>query len=441
MIGYAASPQRGPVPERITQAVGEECERGMAAMTEAGPAEVRAINPEELEAFGFVASTALALYGPGGIDTAHVRPEWTTCVFEAGELATTFAAWPFSMRYGGNRLAVAGVTMVGTLPNKRRRGYLRRAMERSFVEQRERGQSIAILYASMAAIYQRFGYAVASTHYHYAIDPRDVRFALEDAPPGSVTVREASLDDAAKGGPLDLVYRAYAEPRTLMLHRGRALWETGALERPKEPDGPNFVAFYEEDGELQGYVIYVNRPHFRHMYDRDQLLTVKDMAWTTPRAYVALWQHLGAHDLVYRIEQPRAAEDDPAFRLLEEPRRLRRTGRDGILLRVVDVEAALAGRPYGEAGAFTFELTDALCEWNRGIWRLETDGRESRVTRSAEAPALHLTAHALGAMIAGYLPPSRLAEMGRIEAARPEELGAWNRAFATRHRPFCADAF
>ena len=40
---------------------GAECEWGMTA---SGPVDVRAINPEELDAFGFVASTALALYGP-----------------------------------------------------------------------------------------------------------------------------------------------------------------------------------------------------------------------------------------------------------------------------------------------------------------------------------------------------------------------------------------
>ena len=45
-------------------------------------------------------------------------------------------------------------------------------MEHSLTEQYERGQSLAALYASQAAIYQRFGYAVCSTRCRYEFDPR-----------------------------------------------------------------------------------------------------------------------------------------------------------------------------------------------------------------------------------------------------------------------------
>ena len=411
-------------------------------MTSDRRVDVRPINPEEMDQFAFVAQTALALHGPGEFQAAQMTAEWTTCVFEGDELATTFAAWPFSMRFNGARLKVAGVTMVGTLPHKRRRGYLRRAMLRSFDEQRERGQSVAILYASMAAIYQRFGYSVASTHFDYSIDPRDVRFVMEGEPGGEVTVREATPDDGQKGSALDRVYRAYADSRTLLLHRGMALWQSGPFAPGQPADGPNYVALYEEDGEPLGYVIYSNRSQGdQPPGERDQVLTVKDLAWLTPAAYVALWRHLGAHDLVRRLRFPSVPEDDPAFRLIEEPRRLRRRWRDGILLRVVDAEAALAGRPYGAPASLTFELSDPLCEWNRGVWRLETDGRASTMARSDASPDLHIPVHALAAMIGGYLPPSRLARMGRLEALRPETLALWDRVFATRQRPFCANGF
>src|SRR3712207_9436470 len=50
-----------------------------------------------------------------------------------------------------------------------RSGLLRQIMTRSFAEQRERGQAIAILWASMAAIYQRFGYGLAADGLRYDI--------------------------------------------------------------------------------------------------------------------------------------------------------------------------------------------------------------------------------------------------------------------------------
>ena len=177
---------------------------------------VRAANAEEMEEFRFVANIALAEHGvPERDPVTYLRPEWSTCVFEHGQLATTFGAWPFSMRFNGERAAIAGVTAVGTLPTKRRRGYLRAAMEYSLTEQYERGQSLAALYASQAAIYQRFGYAVCSNRCSYEIDPLDLHFIHYPEPRGELTVSNAAdLPDDAQVIRESLSRLRRAAPRT-----------------------------------------------------------------------------------------------------------------------------------------------------------------------------------------------------------------------------------
>jgi len=138
--------------------------------------EIRPARPEEMEEFYRVASTALVL--PQG-QLQGINPEWTLCAFEDGRLATAYAAWPLTMRFNGEGISVAGVTFVGTLPIYRRRGYLRKITTRHFELLHEQGErSIAILYASMAAIYQRYGYAVVSTRNSYRVEPRFLQFAL-----------------------------------------------------------------------------------------------------------------------------------------------------------------------------------------------------------------------------------------------------------------------
>ena len=131
-------------------------------MSGAGPlVEVRSATAEEMDDFAYVTHTTLASHGRSHYDPMRdMRPEWTLCAFEDGALVTSSGAWPFSMRFNGARIAVAGVTAVGTLPHKRRRGYLGRTMLASLVRQRGAGQAIAILHAPLAAIYQRYGYAV-----------------------------------------------------------------------------------------------------------------------------------------------------------------------------------------------------------------------------------------------------------------------------------------
>ena len=407
--------------------------------TSAAKIEVRPINPEELEEFGFVTHTTLASHGNDGFNDPmkDMRPEWTLCVFEDGALVTTFAAWPFSMRWNGERIHVAGVTSVGTLPHKRRRGHLTRAMTTAFGNYRDAQQPIAILHASQAAIYQRYGYAIIAPVQDYRVDPREINFLGAPQPRGTVRLTDASELDILKS-----LYRAYADPRTGLLHRGDALWEGGVLDAHDKQAGPVYVAIYEEDGEPQGYALYLTRPgDGAGLADRNHVVTLRELHALTPSAYVALWQHVAAHDLADTLIRKSAPIDDPLFHMLLEPRRLHATVHDNILLRIVDVAPALSTRPYAESGSVTFELIDDRCEWNRGAWTLDADGQRGELTRSTAAPDFTLDARALSALASGARSATDLYRQGGLDTSQPESLRTWDRLFQTAYQPHCPDLF
>ena len=406
--------------------------------------EVRPVNPEELEEFGFVTHTTLASHGSGGFNDpmADLRPEWTLCVFEDGAMVTSFAAWPFSMRWNGARIHAAGITSVGTLPHKRRRGHLTRAMTTAFGNYRDAQQPVAILHASQAAIYQRYGFAIIAPVQDYRVDPRDIRFVGSPQPAGTVRLTDKSERETLKS-----LYRTYAEPRTGLLHRGDALWDGGALDEHDAKAGPVYVAIYEEDGQPQGYALYLTRPgDASGMPDRNHVVTLRELHALTPPAYVALWEHVAAHDLAELIVYTGAPIDDPLFHMLDEPRRLHTTVRDNILLRIVDVAPALSTRLYTASGRVTFELTDDRCEWNRGTWTLETQAAESSdsqaaLQRSSGVADFRLDARALSALVSGARSASELYRQGALETSQPESLRGWDQLFATAYKPHCPDIF
>jgi len=120
--------------------------------------EVRPAKEDEMEQFLHVASNALVMKPSSFVG---MRPEFTLCAFENGKLATSYATWPLTMRFNGDGVPVAAVTTVGTLPIYRRRGYLRKITATHFKLLHEEGERpIAILWASWATIYQRYGYAI-----------------------------------------------------------------------------------------------------------------------------------------------------------------------------------------------------------------------------------------------------------------------------------------
>jgi predicted acetyltransferase len=394
--------------------------------------EIRPITEDELETFIEVASTTL-IRNPAEFEA--MRPEFTLCGFENGRIATTYATWPLTMRFNGNAVPVAGVTGVGTLPIYRRRGHLRKITAVHFKQLYEEGQrSIAILNASWAAIYQRFGYAIVTTRNAYTIEPRFLEFSLDQSVSG--VFRDLGDNDFPM---LVDLYRKFRSDRTGYVHRGRAMWYAGVLSPPTSTDVRSYSVRYEENGNPLGYVIYsILRSASPAVGHR---LSVRDLIWLTPSAYRAIWTFFSRMDLVTDIIWERVPTDDPLPHLLLEPRMLHLTSKDGLLGRIVDVERALTHRNYFQDAVLTFELSDDICPWNRGLWKLETSKDGSTVTRTREKPQLRMPVSTLAMLLFGQISPSEAARMKRLETINDSILSMWDSVMRTKYRPFCADFF
>jgi len=387
-----------------------------------------------MEEFYRVASTALVF--PQG-QMRGVNPEWTLCAFEDGKLATAYAAWPLTMRFNGEGIPVAGVTLVGTLPIYRRRGYLCKITSRHFELLHEQGErSIAILYASMAAIYQRYGYAVVATRNSYRVEPRFLQFVHPVQIPGKF--RELGNSDEEFGLLVDL-YRRFRVNRIGYTHRGRAMWEAGVLADPPAKGLVGKVV-YEEGGEPLGYTIYAVEPVMDFPTPR-QRLTIRDIIWLSASAYQAIWNYYAQMDLVDEIVWERVPPDDPIPHLLLEPRMLHISSADGLLGRIVDVERALPKRPYPEEATLTFENIDDLCPWNNGWWKLETSTSGSSISHTDREPQLRMPISTLAMLVFGQINATEAARIARLDVLESAALPTWDKAMRTLYRPHNADAF
>ncbi len=395
--------------------------------------EIRPATPDEMPQLARVVSRALAIPVSSFRD---LRPEMTLCVFEDDRLATVHGSWPLTMRLNGRSVPISGVTTVATDPLDRGRGFLRLAVERHFRELRERGERpLAVLYASQAAIYHRFGYAVVSTHHRYQVEPRYLQFVEPLTVPG----RLREVDPDREFPLLVELYRRYREDKTGYVHRGRAMWQAGVLAPPERAGHEKVVVCYEEEGEALGYLVYSTGPGPFEGPEPNQLVTVSELAALTPAAYQAFWELLARMHLARFIEWPTVPGDDPLPHLLAEPRMLRDTARDGLLARIVDLPAALSSRGYDAEGELVLEVpADALCPWNDGRWRLEVGAGEVRVTAASGEADLRMGIRALAMLLFGQRSATELVRMGLAEG-RSEAVARADRIFATRRVPFSPD--
>src|SRR6516165_6668753 len=124
--------------------------------------ELRPIDIEEFPAFNRALSNAFGGHATEEqieLNKKHVEIDRTLAAFDGAQIVGTGGVFTFQLTVPGSMaVAAAGVTMITVLPTHRRRGILTSIMRRQLTDIRERGEPVAMLYASESIIYGRYGY-------------------------------------------------------------------------------------------------------------------------------------------------------------------------------------------------------------------------------------------------------------------------------------------
>ena len=404
--------------------------------------EIRAAADHEMDQLGEMGAYSYGgVFGDGAdnVVSRSQRPEWTLCAFDGDTMATSFAAFPFTIRANGGTLGYAGITAVGTRPEYRRRGLLRKIMTQALSDYRDQGQAVAGLWASQAAIYQRYGFTMLGANRRYAVDTVDINF-LQPIPadhnhsvrrhPGVVAMAD-----------MKSVYIDFIAPRFGYLHRGKAIWlETILDENPN--DGPVWSAVvYAHDGQPCGYVVYTLRGAKVSNAARNQQIVIRDLAWNTPLAYQLLWDYLAKHDLVGEVVWPNAPVDDPLMDMLNEPRMLHMRDEEASWFRIIDVEQALVQRGYSGSAELVVDVQeDSLAPWNSGRWHLLLNDGDMSATRTSKHADVSINIRALSGLFCGSQRALDLFHWGQLDC-RQDVARLLGRVFATDYAPHCPDHY
>jgi len=345
----------------------------------------------------------------------------------------TTASLPFELTVPGGELAAGGVTWVGVLPSHRRRGILTQMMKRQLDDLHERGEPLAILWASEAAIYGRFGYGISAPTVQ--LDADRSRFALRDDPGPKGAVRLIDREEAARV--LPPIYDAVRARVPGFTSRSEKLWDLYRLADPehwRRGAGPKFYAVLEFDGEPVGYALYRIKLDWQEGFAKSQVKVV-EICSTSDAAERELWRFLFGIDLIERI-QGRHDPGSPLFLMVVDPRSLKLRVTEGLWLRLVDLDAALTGRSYATDDSVVVDVRDELCPWNAGRWRMGTDAGRTDDDAELELDVADLASAYLGAFDFG-----RLAAAQRVRELKSGALARATELFRTSRPPFCPEDF
>jgi predicted acetyltransferase len=421
-------------------------------MTESasGPYPIRPITEPEFDSFEEVAQHA---FHGSPLSESDRR-----MVLERFEFDRTLAAWDgaapigvtsiysFQLSVPGQEvLPAAGVTFVAVLPTHRRRGVLSSLMRRQLADVRDRGEPLAVLWASESVIYSRYGYGSASSILTFKFRRGEGALAMTVPTDGlrlRITDPLGALLELAK------VYDAVLPSRPGLFGRNDAWWRRAIYDPAEERKGasPLRCLLAEDASGPRGYALYSGVDHWADFLP-ENVLTVRELMAVDPAASAALWANLLSRDLTSEFRVERRPVDDPLLYQLADPRRARPQLNDGLWVRIVDVPAALARRRYSGPVDLVLEVRDEILPSNAGRWRLTTTGDRgdsglaASCVPATSAADLALDVTELGAAYLGGTRLGALAGAGLVTELRPGAVRQLSAAMCWDPAPWCPLVF
>jgi predicted acetyltransferase len=416
------------------------------------PYPIRPVSSEEFDAFHTVDMHAFhgSPLSPEErqLVVSHLEFDRSLAAFDGDTPVGTAGAYSFQLSVPGSAaLPAAGVTWVSVLPSHRRRGVLSSMMRRQLADVRDRGEPLAVLWASESVIYSRFGYGRAMWHADFTLRRGEGTLAFAGQVDGGPRLR--LVDPMSVLPELAKVYDAVLPSRPGFIARDESWWQRTVYDPPDRRQGtsPLHCVLAEDDRGPRGYALYsaVSR------WDSDtslpdSTLNVREMVGADAAASAALATDLLSRDLTTEFRLRGRPVDDPLLYQLADPRRARPRLKDALWVRIIDVPGALARRRYSAPADLVLEVRDALLPGNAGRWRLTTtdfagDGGGFSATCAAASAAdeadVVLDVTELGAAYLGGTTVSALAGAGLVTEGRPGAVRQLSTALSWDPAPWC----
>ncbi len=319
------------------------------------------------------------------------------------ELVAGLAQIPMGQWFGGRCVSMAGIAGVVVDETARGSGVGRHLMRSTLREARASGVPLSTLYPATVTFYRDAGYGLAGARYGH-------RVPCTALPPGrpSLHVRPGGPED------FDAVQRACRRHAALTsghLDRGDYIWFK--VRSPGEKPARCYLV--EEGGEVTGYTFVqeVRTEALSHHYE----LHVTDLVALTPAAAQSMLTFLRGHRSMATTVVWFGDPVGPAVGLLPD-RGFTSAVDDRWMLRVVDLEAALAERGFAPAvgGELHLDVRDEVLEANAGRWVLTVRDGRAEVRRGGRGD-VSVSVDALAALYTGYRSAEDLRCMGLLDGA------------------------
>jgi predicted acetyltransferase len=335
--------------------------------------------------------------------------------FSGGQMVASASWHDMRQWWHGRSLPMAGVAAVMVAPEFRGRGLGRTLMTEVLDAIARRGYPLSVLYPATTPIYRSLGWEMAGGEYHASLPARSLRSLL--VPDISRNTVGTLADDQAGALHAAPFRRATREDAAAVVEVVDRAHELARAHGPNRRDEASVAAWLADPSR---YAYLAPDGFLAYRWGRGHEIKVERIVAATERTVRELWSIVASHSSTADTVSARVGPDDPLFWLTREPDPSIRY-RDQWMLRLVDVQAAIAGRGFPASVQLSLPLfiQDEARDGNAGLWELSvTGGRGTLVPHPEATRPLTIGVRGLAALYGGA-PMATLRQAGLATGGDP----------------------
>jgi len=320
--------------------------------------------------------------------------DWAWGVFNGKKLLAGMFEIEYLMRFDGHSVKMSGIGGVGTLPEARKGGHIRRIFEQLLPQAYEKGFIFSNLTPFSHDFYRKFGYEIACNRNKLTISTGD----LSEIKQYGEFVHILPGDDTSL---LAEVHSAYIENINHGIHRD--YWpDNRAWKRFTEEDpcatGTYLYLWKDENGKSRSYIKYQDL-----LEDGEHNMSVKELAFIDKKGlYGALGIVGGLSAQFKNFVWLMPTFIDP-FDFIDDAWSVEQEIRPRDMTRVVNVKTALElmRRPQSE-GEYVIEVEDKNISVNSGKYLVQFAQDGVKVSMTKKDADLSCDIQTLSQLVTGY---------------------------------------
>ncbi|MHA2171006.1 MAG: GNAT family N-acetyltransferase [Candidatus Kariarchaeaceae archaeon] len=315
-------------------------------------------------------------------------------VYEDEVPVSSAQSFPLTQNIRGKLFNMAGVAMVASYPEARRRGYIRKLMHTLFNHMKSNQQVFSTLQPFKERFYEKLGYAPFQHYRSASFSPEPLVPFLNQEIDGHLT--RMSMEDGF------ISYKKYLRKFQSITHGCGLFTDIGSVHLGKRPF---WIVFAHSGNEIVGLMTYRITGYVGK-------LVILEFLYTNSTGKYLLLQWLAQHtDQVKEITLPLLPDDlseNWAFDLNAKIQ----TGAslpDRAMGRIIDV-SGLSGMNVG-SGDLSLEIIDTNCSWNNAEWNFSSNNGILGIDKTTRSDG-KLTIQGLSALVYGVANPADFQFLG-----------------------------